>query len=71
MGAMECNLDPSIVIDLNMIGFGMVIRDEHGVFVACHSSCKLRIPLVKEAEALCLLEALQWTQAHGNVKHYF
>lgn len=31
-------------------------------FLLCHSSCKIGIPSVKEAEALCLLEALQWTQ---------
>ncbi|GAU12957.1 hypothetical protein TSUD_97680 [Trifolium subterraneum] len=53
-GALKCNVDTTCYMDHNLYGIGACIRDAQGRFDGK--------PEVAEAEALGLLEAMQWIQ---------
>lgn len=57
-GFMKCNIDAYIQTNDQRIGLGMIIRDITGNFIAGRSLHLIGNPLIKEAEAICLLEAL-------------
>lgn len=44
--------------DISCAGLAAVFRDENGIFLAARTSILLGFPLVKECEALALLEAV-------------
>ncbi|KAK6157301.1 hypothetical protein DH2020_011549 [Rehmannia glutinosa] len=56
----KCNVDAAIFQKENMVGFGMILRNDMAEFVVCRTTCLQGIPSVKEAEAMGLKEALSW-----------
>ncbi|XP_073041711.1 uncharacterized protein [Primulina eburnea] len=59
--SMKCNVDATLFKDQQAVGFGAVIRDSAGTFIMSKSCMRNGLPEVKEAEALALIEAIQWT----------
>ncbi|KAK2426472.1 hypothetical protein QL285_025140 [Trifolium repens] len=60
MGALKCNVDTSCYSELNIYGIWECVRDAHGKFVRAYTR-RFEGKLEKaEAEALAILEALQW-----------
>ncbi|XP_073014635.1 uncharacterized protein [Primulina eburnea] len=56
----KCNVDVAFFKDQRVIGFGMVIRDDKGQFVAARTAFKEGLPSIQEGEAMGLLEAINW-----------
>ncbi|XVF50051.1 hypothetical protein PTKIN_Ptkin04bG0063500 [Pterospermum kingtungense] len=48
-----------------MYGFGIVLRDDKGVFIAARTVIDVGLPEVKDSEALGLLRALIWVKKLG------
>ncbi|KAK6140574.1 hypothetical protein DH2020_025681 [Rehmannia glutinosa] len=61
-GSFKCNVDAALFHETSLLGFGSVIRDCHGSFVAAiHGSMKG--PIQPEiAKAMSMREALRWLQ---------
>ncbi|XP_073278711.1 uncharacterized protein [Primulina huaijiensis] len=61
--SMKCNVDAALFKEQRAVGFGAVVRDSIGTFMVSRSSMRNGWLEVKEAEALALLEAMQWTSS--------
>jgi len=59
-GRLKCNVDAAFSSSLNVIGFGMCIRDETGQFVAAKTLRSSPICDSSIGEALGLSYAIQW-----------
>ncbi|XVF56413.1 hypothetical protein PTKIN_Ptkin06aG0118700 [Pterospermum kingtungense] len=55
---LKCNIDAALFRTDNMVGWGMVLRDEFGQFVASRTSISTGFMNAKEVEAMGLLEPL-------------
>ncbi|XVE54414.1 hypothetical protein DITRI_Ditri03aG0079200 [Diplodiscus trichospermus] len=62
---LKCNTDASLSQDSNTTGFGMILRNELEGFVACRTKSLSGVLTVAEAEAMCLLKAMQWIESMG------
>nr|GMD52496.1 uncharacterized protein LOC109191080 [Ipomoea batatas] len=67
-GFLKLNTDAAVDVQRNRMGYGWVLRDDTGQFVAaaCIPGRGLFSP--KEAEAMAIREALSWTKRHGVSK---
>ncbi|XVF41125.1 hypothetical protein PTKIN_Ptkin01aG0255600 [Pterospermum kingtungense] len=63
VGFLKCNTDEAVFQEDGLVGMGLVVRDESGHFVAARVLHFAGKGLVKELEALVLLEALAWLQS--------
>ena len=57
---LKLNIDAAMQKDPTVVGVGMVLRDSDGLLVECKSVVLPFCCSVKEAEATCLREGLQW-----------
>ncbi|XP_031091006.1 uncharacterized protein LOC115996003 [Ipomoea triloba] len=64
-GRLKMNTDAALDVVNNSMGLGWVLRDDEGRFLACKSLCISGCYGVKEAEALCIREALSWLKDTG------
>ncbi|XP_075499854.1 uncharacterized protein LOC142538418 [Primulina tabacum] len=64
----KCNVDTGFGTDKRSFAVGMVIRDSNGSFIICRTSLHHGAALVKEAEAIAILEALSWIKDMGYDK---
>jgi ribonuclease HI len=60
MGALKCNVDTACYSELNIYGIWVCVRDAQGKFVRAYTRRFEGKPEIAEAEALGVLEALQW-----------
>ncbi|XP_019198406.1 PREDICTED: uncharacterized protein LOC109192287 [Ipomoea nil] len=61
-GYLKLNTDAAIDLENNRVGFGWVLRDDCGQFVAASSIPGEGASSPKEAEAMAIREALSWTK---------
>ncbi|XVF80878.1 hypothetical protein PTKIN_Ptkin15bG0110800 [Pterospermum kingtungense] len=54
-----------------MVGFGMVLRDDAGQFIASSTRTRSGLFSAKECEALGLIEAISWVSSLGYKKVNF
>ncbi|XP_074373526.1 uncharacterized protein LOC141713854 [Apium graveolens] len=68
-GWLKLNVDATVRTCDDSFSMGLVLRDHTGVFVACKTVRQPPLGTVIEAEALTILEGLQWilTLPHGGV----
>lgn len=59
-GFLKLNTDAALDKSKGKMGFGWVLRDEHGTFVAASCMPKDGLCAPKEAEAMAIREALSW-----------
>ncbi|CAN1136231.1 Putative ribonuclease H protein At1g65750 [Linum perenne] len=59
---LKCNVDASIRENELRWGSGMVLRSEDGSFVSGRTGWSDGVPEIREAEALSLLDALNWVE---------
>ncbi|XVF44395.1 hypothetical protein PTKIN_Ptkin02bG0116400 [Pterospermum kingtungense] len=71
MSVIKCNTDATIFNNEGKVGFGMVIRDFVGRFVARNTSMLDGSLLVKEGKALAFLEVIRWVRSIGYTKAIF
>ncbi|XP_073038129.1 uncharacterized protein [Primulina eburnea] len=64
----KCNVDADFGTDKRSFAVGIVIRDSNGSFIICRTSLHHGVALVKEAEALAILEVLSWIKDMGYDK---
>ncbi|KAL6581211.1 hypothetical protein OROMI_007134 [Orobanche minor] len=62
VGFLKCNVDASVMTEEGRAGFGAVVCDENGAFVAAVGGSIAFTPDIVMAEALALKEALSWLQ---------
>ncbi|XP_019167808.1 PREDICTED: uncharacterized protein LOC109163513 [Ipomoea nil] len=65
VGKLKLNSDATINQVANAMGFGWVLRDEDGAFLAAKNMQAPRSYTVEEAEAMSLREALSWLKDTG------
>ena len=63
MGWLKCNMDAGVFNSQDSFSFGGVIRDSRGAFVATKCQCFPGLSSPREAEALAVHEALNWTKS--------
>ncbi|XP_075494869.1 uncharacterized protein LOC142532458 [Primulina tabacum] len=61
--SMKCNVDAALFNEQRATGFGTVVRDSTGKFMVSKICVTSGLFDVKEAEALALLDAIQWTSS--------
>jgi len=59
-GSFKCNVDASFSAHLNVVGYGMCIRDEVGNFVKERTMSSSPVCVSDIGEALGLSQAIQW-----------
>ncbi|XP_019150378.1 PREDICTED: uncharacterized protein LOC109147197 [Ipomoea nil] len=59
-GRLKLNMDAALNENSNLLGFGWVLRDDNGNFLAAKNMLMPGAFMVKEAKALCIREALSW-----------
>lgn len=64
-GWIKANVDASLKTSMNRMGFGCVLRDENGSFIAAKCTPWKGNFQVKEAEAIGVREALSWIKQLG------
>ncbi|XP_021593121.1 uncharacterized protein LOC110600563 [Manihot esculenta] len=64
-GWIKVNIDASLNSQRNSIGFGCVVRDANGRFMAAKTGCFCSQMEVKCAEAMAFREALSWIKEYG------
>lgn len=67
----KCNVDAAFPAGVGVTGFGMVLRDDAGAFLACRSAVFNGCLPVAEGEAMSFLEALSWVRNLGFQKVVF
>ncbi|KAK6121712.1 hypothetical protein DH2020_044546 [Rehmannia glutinosa] len=68
---LKCNVDATFCSDRRITGFGMVIRDSNGMFIACRTATRDGLLDVREREAFGLLDALSWVRNLGYQQTIF
>ncbi|XVF61533.1 hypothetical protein PTKIN_Ptkin08bG0136900 [Pterospermum kingtungense] len=66
-GFIKCNIDATFVPHADMIGVGIVLRNDLAEFIACKFVPCMGSFSVKEPEALGLYHALSWIRSLGFV----
>ncbi|KAJ0983117.1 hypothetical protein J5N97_011372 [Dioscorea zingiberensis] len=64
-GFIKCNVDAAVFKDRGQIGFGCVLRDENGSFIAARNGLLVAAGDPVLAEALSCREALSWIKELG------
>ncbi|KAJ8756330.1 hypothetical protein K2173_025142 [Erythroxylum novogranatense] len=64
-GWVKINLDAATNVHSDSTGVAMIVRDDHGNFLAAKNMCLLGSFTPKVAEAMALKEALSWLQDKG------
>ncbi|XP_019149927.1 PREDICTED: uncharacterized protein LOC109146734 [Ipomoea nil] len=59
-GRIKLNTDAAFDEKNNKMGFDWILRDDEGQFLAAKGMCISGLYSVKEAEAVCIREALSW-----------
>ena len=59
-GRFKCNVDASFSVHLNVVGYGMCIRDDRGNFVKARTMWSSPVCVSDIGEALGLSQAIQW-----------
>ncbi|XP_073049166.1 uncharacterized protein [Primulina eburnea] len=67
----KCNIDAAFPNGADVTGLEMVLRDDSGGFIGCRSSVYYGKLLVKEGEAMVLVEAINWVRNMGYQKVVF
>lgn len=67
-GWYKLNVDAAINEEGGKMGFGWVLRDDHGTFKAAKCTPWKGVYSPKEAEAIAVREALSWLKAHNYDK---
>ncbi|XP_031091127.1 uncharacterized protein LOC115996126 [Ipomoea triloba] len=67
-GRLKLNVDAAVNKTRGHMGFGWILRDDQGSFVAAVSTPWYGLFSVKEAEAIAVREALSWLKAN-NISH--
>jgi len=68
---MKCNIDASFCLTHNMVGIGILIRDDHGHFVQAKTIQFTPLLQVPEGKAKGLLHAINWVIELGMVNVVF
>lgn len=64
-GSVKINTDAALFSEIQLTGFGMLIRGDQGEFIAARSKFLPGVLCVDEAEIIEVHEALSWIKAHG------
>nr|GMC66454.1 protein LIKE COV 2-like [Ipomoea batatas] len=64
-GYLKLNIDAAVRPNNGCMGFGWVLRDEYGLFVAAGSIPGNGVFTPREVEAMAVREALSWIKDHG------
>lgn len=67
----KINVDAALFGSENCIGLGMIVRDAAGNFIMARSRKQENLVPLREAEAMCLKEALSWMKGKGFHKCIF
>ncbi|KAL8146785.1 hypothetical protein AgCh_004503 [Apium graveolens] len=67
----KINVDVSLLGSENCIGIRMIVRDTAGNFIMARSRKQENLVPPREAEAMCLKEALSWMKSKGFQKCIF
>jgi hypothetical protein len=57
---LKCNVDAACYAEQNKFCIAACVRDEHGSFVKGMAQCFNGTPVMQEAEAIGILEAMKW-----------
>ncbi|XVF69162.1 hypothetical protein PTKIN_Ptkin11bG0058900 [Pterospermum kingtungense] len=60
LGFVKCNVDATVCSSTQVVGLGLVLRDDTGSFLACQMVLYASSLMTKEAEVLGPLTALSW-----------
>ncbi|KAK6125469.1 hypothetical protein DH2020_040802 [Rehmannia glutinosa] len=62
---LKCNINPGFFQEINRVGVGMVLRDDTGTVLMCHTLWFMGDIYVLEGDSIGLFEGLKWVQALG------
>ncbi|XVF50749.1 hypothetical protein PTKIN_Ptkin04bG0128300 [Pterospermum kingtungense] len=64
-GYLKCNTDVAVFTGDIQVGFGMIVRDAAGNFIATRTSLSSVLVPVKKLEISCLIEVMHWVSSLG------